>query len=51
MATQCSTCNGSGTVQVQRHHNMDDNPGGSEYEEQPCGTCGGSGSVDSDTRS
>lgn len=47
---QCGTCGGSGRVQVQRHHNMDDNPGGPEYEEQTCGTCGGSGWVEGGSR-
>ncbi|MFI1796565.1 hypothetical protein ACH427_04295 [Streptomyces sp. NPDC020379] len=51
MATQCSDCNGKGTVQVERHHNIEDNPGGKEYEEQTCSTCNGQGWVDADTRS
>ncbi len=51
MATQCSMCGGRGTIQVERHHNMEDNPGGPEYEEQQCSTCAGSGWVDDNTRS
>ncbi len=43
MATQCQGCGGSGRVQIQRQHNMEDNPGGPEYEEQTCQSCGGSG--------
>ena len=36
MATMCPTCSGQGRVQIQRAHNMEDNPSGPEYEEQPC---------------
>ncbi|MEU6362211.1 hypothetical protein [Streptomyces albidoflavus] len=45
MEQVCGSCSGSGKILVQRQHNIEDNPGGSEYEEQTCGTCNGSGRV------
>ncbi|MFC0600820.1 hypothetical protein [Streptomyces palmae] len=47
---QCATCNGTGRVQVERHHSFEDNVGGPEYEERQCGTCGGSGWVEGGSR-
>lgn len=50
MATQCTDCGGSGTKQVQRAHNIEDNPGGPEYEDVQCSTCNGTGWVDAGSR-
>lgn len=47
---QCGTCDGSGEVQVERAHDIADNPGVAECEEQRCGTCDGSGWVSGGSR-
>ncbi|WP_158708841.1 hypothetical protein [Streptomyces sp. NRRL S-920] len=47
---QCPGCNGTGKIQVQRHHNMDDNPGGVEVEEQQCSGCNGTGWIEGGDR-